>query len=437
MLVNDNSIYTIIHASSSLFLKHFPRASRLTQLARETGFIERTPRALDLHCFVLSCLFILTQPLCSLSFQAAFLSLCAGPLSKQALHKRFKKPQLVVFLQALLAEVLRRKQFTATGLYQHFGRILIQDSTTIALDPKLAQAFPGPANQHRQAQAHLRVQSLLELKSGQLLHFLLSPFTANDQAHASRWLDWIRPHDLVVRDLGYFNLKGFAMIHQAGAFFLSRLRFGIRLQCPKTGKTLPLKHLLDPAKHTDRRVCIGKNLQVRLIAIPVPDALANERRRKARHNRDKRLAPSALYYHALGWTILITNAHEEHLPVSQILTLYRLRWRIESVFKLWKSSCGMRNISSVGPHQSIPMILGMLIFSALVHNQWIPHLQACLDPPRPLSATKLIPLTVLLLCVYMIFSSRLADNFLETIPKLALYESRSRKTSHDLINLIP
>jgi hypothetical protein len=418
-------------------LKHFPRASRLTKLARETGFIERTPRALDLHCFVLSCLFILTQPLCSLSFQAAFMSLCARPLSKQALHKRFKKPQLIVFLQALLADVLGNKDFTAKGSYQHFGRILIQDSTTIALDPKLAKAFPGPANQHNRSQAHLRVQSVLELKSGQLLHFLLSPFTTNDQAHSSRWLEWIEPNDLIIRDLGYFNLKAFAMIEQAGAFFLSRLPFGIRIQCPKTGKTLALKSLLDPAACTDRRVCIGKNLHLRFVAIPVPEDVANERRRKARHNRDKRLAHSPEYYHALGWSILITNADQERLPVSQILNLYRLRWRIESVFKLWKSSCGMRKISSVGPHQAIPMILGMLIFSALVHNQWIPQLEAYLDPPRPLSPTKLIPLTVLLLCLCMLFSRQLPDNFIETIPKLALFESRSRKSSHDLINLIP
>ena len=281
------------------------------------------------------------------------------------------------------------------------------------------------------------MQSVLELKSARLLHFLLSPFTTNDQAHASRWLDWIEPDDLIIRDLGYFNLKGFDTIIQAGAFFLSRLRFGIRIQCPDTGKTLSLKSLLDPAKHTDRRVCIGKNLQLRFVAIPVPEDIANERRRKARHNRDKRLAPSPLYYHALGWTILITNADQDRLPVSQILNLYRLRWRIESVFKLWKSSCGMRNISSVGPHQAIPMVLGMLIFCALFHNIFIPQLCACLDPPRELSPTKLIPITVLLLCVCMLSSRHLQHNFIETVPKLALFESRSRKSSHDLINLIP
>lgn len=402
------------------------------ELARQSGFVQRTPRALNLHAFTLSCLVILAQPVCSLSFQAAFLGLCASPVSKQALHKRFKKPQLADFLQALLGEVLRLKAFVMQAPLSGFARILVHDSTTIAVDPRLAAVFPGPANQHNKAQAHIRIQSLIDLHSGKLLRFLLSPFTANDQLHASRWLDWLNPDDLLIRDLGYFTLKGFHQIQDRGAFFLSRLRFGTTLFCCHSGKPIALEHLLDPNAPTDRSVRIGKNLHVRLVAIPLDAKLANERRRKARLNRDKRLAPSPLYYHALGWTLLITNANIERLPLDRVLTLYRLRWRIESVFKLWKSYCGLRNISLVGTHQTVPLVLGLLVFSAIVHNRFIPHIQGSLNLPKPISEAKIIPLIILLLVAACILSSKLPERFLETIPKCALYESRSRNTFHDL-----
>ena len=43
-------------------------------------------------------------------------------------------------------------------LLQHFGRILLQDSTALALHPALAKYFPGCGNQHQRSLASLKIQ---------------------------------------------------------------------------------------------------------------------------------------------------------------------------------------------------------------------------------------------------------------------------------------
>lgn len=52
----------------------------------------------------------------------------------------------------------------------------------------------------------------------------------------------------------------------------------------------------------------------------------------------QRLNHSADYYALLGWTILLTNLPAQSLPPEQMLTLYSLRWRIENIFRAWKSN---------------------------------------------------------------------------------------------------
>jgi hypothetical protein len=79
-------------------------------------------------------------------------------------------------------------------------------------------------------------------------------------------------------------------------------------------------------------------LPARLLAVRVPLAVADERRRrlraiarkKGRTVRARRLALAA-------WTMVVTNVPSERLPVREALVLGRARWQIELLFKLWKS----------------------------------------------------------------------------------------------------
>ncbi len=46
---------------------------------------------------------------------------------------------------------------------------------------------------------------------------------------------------------------------------------------------------------------------------------------------------SAEYSELLAWSLFVTNAPDELLTGKDVVVLYRARWQIELLFKLWKS----------------------------------------------------------------------------------------------------
>lgn len=396
------SIYTILHASltSANSLSTAPGAlsflgsDHLLELARRCGFVVRCPRKLDLRAFVFSSMLVALEGCWSLRQQAFVVGLAADvTLSKQGLHKRMTRRAGAFLQQCLGAALAWRIPATERPAVAGFPRILIQDSTCLSLPAALAHFFPGPSNQSGKPQASLRIQGLYDLVGERFLQFLLCPFTRNDQAAALDAIPWLRPGDLLLRDLGYFTLNSLRAIASKGAFFLSRLHSGVTLLDPLSGHPLDLAKILPSERPLELPVLLGQEekIPLRLLAFPLPESLANARRRKARANRDKRLRPSPRYFHLLGWNLLLTNACPGQLPLQKAPALYRLRWRIEVLFKAWKSHLGLRSPSRIGPHQAEILVYGLLLAVVLLHR--------CLqNPPSGRS-----PLSVLLLAHFLAF----------------------------------
>ena len=113
----------------------------------------------------------------------------------------------------------------------------------------------------------------------------------------------------------------------------------LKIISKKEEKPIDLAKMLSRKGQLDIEVFLGEEerLPVRLIAIPVDQAVASERRRKARANRDRRCNPSKESLFLLGWELFITNVPQERLNLKDIAEIYFLRWRIEIIFKCWKS----------------------------------------------------------------------------------------------------
>ncbi len=76
----------------------------------------------------------------------------------------------------------------------------------------------------------------------------------------------------------------------------------------------------------------------RLIAVRVPEETASRRRQNIREKaRDHGREPSQEYLELQGWTIFVTNCGETLLTWKEVVVLYRARWQIKLLFKLWKS----------------------------------------------------------------------------------------------------
>lgn len=381
----------------------------------------------------------------SLRTQALLAGLCANTtLSKQGLHKRLGL-RASLFLQSCLEHLLATL-FSARPLVSasSFGRILVQDSTCLSLLPRLAKSFPGPSNQSGKPQACLRIQSLYDLLAERFLWFRLTAFTRNDQAAANDVLAQLQPNDLLLRDLGYFTLAAFRTIAVQGACFLSRLRYNIPLFHPVTHDPLDLHSKLRADSSLDIPIQLGNNgtLLVRLVAFPLSEAAANDRRRRARANRDKRLCHSAHYMYLLGWDIFITNADAQQLPLDVIAKLYRLRWRIEIIFKSWKSGWGLMLGARLGMRQLEALIYGLLMLAVLTHHQFF-CTHATPTPSTPFASHQVKPLSLLrvteflsnmlpLLFFAALSPPQLAQRLLLQLNTHARYEPRRRKNYVDL-----
>jgi hypothetical protein len=76
-------------------------------------------------------------------------------------------------------------------------------------------------------------------------------------------------------------------------------------------------------------------VRLRLVGKKLPPKQAAKRRRKAK--QDTRSTPSKAYLQWLGWSFYITNLPLERFSMSAIFRLYGIRWRIELIFKGFKS----------------------------------------------------------------------------------------------------
>jgi hypothetical protein len=315
--------------------------------------------------------------------------------------------------------------------------VLLHDSTTISLPTRYAEHFPGSTN-HRKTFSQLKIQVVCDLLRASVEQLSLSGFTRNDQSAAPDILTMVRPGDLIIRDLGYFVLSVFANIIACKAFFLSRYRYGTAVVDPTTQRPIHLGKVLKKYGCFDAQVWLGEKARVpvRLVAVAVPDAVANQRRRKLRQNRDSNLNPGKEHFYLLGWNIFVTNVDSQVWPAKQLPIIYRLRWRIETLFKAWKSYLALTELSDRCLAMIYLSVMTKLIFCAFVFRS-CHNIEVSLDTPsRHVSILRVANiLAPLALYIEAAFVNLTPQHLLtQLIDKHAFYEQRSdRLNFHDCI----
>lgn len=266
-------------------------------------------------------------------------------LSQTAVQKRFAAGEpLVAFLRLALERALHKAvaaQPSAAALFQRFTAVLIGDASTIALPDELADRFAGCGGSDGASRAALKLQVLWDLKTGTLAQLHIEPGRASDVKSPVAQADEVKAGSLLVFDLGYFDLERFAAVDARKAKFISRLLHGTEVQ-DSDGKPLNLLAQLrrQPTGLLDQLILLGATAQLccRLVGIRAPEETANRRRQQARAKAAKKgRTPTAEYLELLGWSLFVTNCTGEELPWKAVVVLYRARWQIELLFKLWKS----------------------------------------------------------------------------------------------------
>jgi Transposase DDE domain len=293
-------------------------------------------------------------------------------LTKQALSERMNVKTKIVFEQILL-----RVLDTACGnerkteLFESFENVLIQDSTVIPLASELRSKYKGSSGRTGDFSS-MRIQCVVDLKSNRFKDFSFHSFTENDVSVSANILTIAKKQDLVIRDLGYFSLESFNEMDDQGIKYLSRLKPNV-LIFDQQGKPLKISKILGSRQIASTKILIGKNkIPTQLIIAKVPTAIASERIRKAKNNRDKRLNHSNEYYKTLKYTLLITNVDSKVWNPEDALSAYGIRWNIETIFKEIKSGMHLHKVVTpkyTNIYRVEIGVIAVLIFYILIRNK--------------------------------------------------------------------
>jgi transposase len=101
-------------------------------------------------------------------------------------------------------------------------------------------------------------------------------------------------------------------------------------------------------------VLIGQKemLPTRLIIDLMPEDVYQTRLKKAEKEAKKKGYQVSDEFKARAhFNLLITNIPVEDISSNQVYQLYKIRWQIELIFKIWKSTCGINKIHPMRYHR--------------------------------------------------------------------------------------
>ena len=316
--------------------------SELRKLAIELKFTKRTPRKIDVVNLLASVCNECLQGSPSCNDLAAQIQTLSGHApSRQAVSLRLNQA-FESIVQQLLEKVVSQKAIgdrsptaKTTPAFRSYRRVLVQDSTIIKLPGHLFEDFSGVANASSSV-CNARIQATYNLLDHRLLAVSIDPYSKNDLAAAPELP--LQKNDLVLRDRGYLVLDEMRRHREVGADCIYRHRTGTAYLDPQTGQPIDLLALLKNQGALDLEVLLNNEARtrVRLLTAPVDVETANLRRRKAKRETHGH-RPSKAVLELMDWTIFITTIPAALASFKDILAIYGLRWRIEIIFKAWKS----------------------------------------------------------------------------------------------------
>jgi len=285
-------------------------------------------------------------------------------VTPEAIQKRFSS-RLVRFLHEVLKRAVTSvvaAQPVNVELLRKFTSVRIGDSTSITLPDEWAAEFPGCGGTANYGKAALKIQVLWDLLNGGLLTLDIEPGRHSD-AKSVLLQGPVPARSLSIFDLGYFCVDRFAQLVAMKAYWISRWQQGTATFHPD-GQPFDLLQYVGQ-NHASGPIDIpvllgaGRRLPCRLVALRVPQEIAA--RKHGRTASQEHLA-------WCDWTVFVTNCEADLLTWKEVVVLYRTRWQIELLFKLWKSHSQLDKHKSVrSPQWQMAELLAKLIGVILQH----------------------------------------------------------------------
>lgn len=421
-------------------------------LAKRTGFIKRSTSRIQGHEFAQAMMipngFLEAETLNSLGIRMHKINNSCN-LSASALAQRINSVNAQEFMKGcfskVLIEIIKKNCFELFDLENllGFNRILIEDSTKAELHEKLSPHFQGTGGVA--SKASVKIDFIFDYLSEKFVHINFFSGVKADQSIASQIIPFLEKDDLVLRDLGYYALERFKEIELKGAYYISRFKSDVLVYESKEAKEpLDLAKFLD--RHlfegkVDMEVYIGKERHcVRLVASLMSEQAINKRRRGAnRISRQCGRQLSKKKSRLLKFCIFITNIPFEILQSKAVMATYRARWRIEIIFKQWKSCLKLHMFKGYNKERFHCFLYGRLIMILLLTAIAPPLMEYARTLGRELSTHKLINYLIGDHAFPRAIQEGNINGFIEILvqdlPRRLCMEKRSRKTLRENIRL--
>jgi hypothetical protein len=330
----------------------------IDKAARDIGFVKRSSK-ISAKQFLRTVLFDhlqYDQP--SLSQHAFEMFEGTGKqVTKQAFNKKFNG-NAVLFIKKLFEKFLSLNingGQVESGLRDKYTAVRILDSTEFKLPDCFAKEFPGYSASNALACAAIQFEYDILSKTVNCLS--LGNARESDKTFAEGRMPNINPGELIIRDLGYYSINSYQQIEDQKAFYISRLKPQVTIYKKEGEDYIPLSwaaitRQLEKNKERsfDQVVFIGaeQKKEVRLMAWLLAETDQDKRLKKKKGKKGKVSANDRVWSKL---NVFITNIGYEDITVEEAYSVYRIRWQIELMFKIWKSILKIHLVRKMKPER--------------------------------------------------------------------------------------
>ncbi len=346
------------HALS--LLKH----SEVEKLARECGFYQRTPRAIKAFDFALCCaMAAMIEGKRGFASVWRLLAAAVGvKVARSAVTQRFGEGSAQLMEELFTRAVRKLPKMQCPEMLdklKRFQEVLANDGSVITLSPLMKKLFPSTRTNSVAAAG--KIHATADLIGRRIVDVELTG-ERHSELDVVRTRP-IRPGILYMGDLGYTNYEYFAAIKMAGSDLLWRLKDNAnpKIVFVRHGIHAPVHvaeceyGINDPGvKYTKCHDTFDLDARFETSFGPVVLRVIG------RYN------PETQKYHRY-----VTTLSAEEFNPDELASLYALRWVIELLFKLLKSSCHLDHVDTSDPAalrtHLYASLLGATILSSLCY----------------------------------------------------------------------
>ena len=345
----------------------------IDKFASQNGFVKRSSKLEGRH-FVEMLMFanLNAIPVSLNDLSAYLLEEHQIAVSKQGVDNRFNV-NAVDFLKGLLSAIMKENlQIDIPEKAAHgFKSMRIKDSTKWNLLDNCSKKYKGHGGYRAKSSAMISVQYEYDLLNGDIIDLSLNPGTRNDLQDSKQVRDNIEENDLLIRDLGYISMGYLENVVDKKAYFLNKMppQLGVYKQEDQSKKEdfVQIAKLMKNKNlpYLDREVLVGyrKYLKCRMVVIRVPDNIYKQKLSEAKKKAKQRGHGVSDEYKARAmFNVYLTNVAQTKVPPEIVAELYRVRWQIELIFKVWKSLVNVNRLSQMKQERFECQLLGKLIW---------------------------------------------------------------------------